>query len=174
MLAPRHSALCCKAFANMDTSNEMETDVLQVSSTSDERPTSQGPSHALAVIQTAAKASSESDSSPHVHGRNRSSGSVRSASAVALGSRHARTPSPYARNKAKPVMLSPVKPKLRYFRLLPTRVRSRLLWRIRLATRYLSILRVPHPQPQMVVALPPRHQRFTCVSINNWVWLCMG
>ena len=71
MLAPRHSALRCKAFANMDTSNEMDTDVLQVSSTSDERPTSQVPSHALAVIQTAAKASSESDSSPHVRGRNR-------------------------------------------------------------------------------------------------------
>ena len=107
MLAPRHSALHCKALANMDTSNEMDTDVLQVSSTSDERPTAQGPSHALAVIQTAAKASSESDSSPCVHGRNRSSGSVRSASDVALGSRHARTPSPYARNKAKPVMPLP-------------------------------------------------------------------
>ena len=111
MLAPRHFALHCKAFANMDTSNEMDTDVLQVSSTSDERPTSQVPSHALAVIQTAAKASSESDSSPHVRGRNRSSGSVRSASAVALGSRHARTPSPYARNKAKRVMPPPTQAK---------------------------------------------------------------
>ena len=50
----------------MDTSNEMETDVLQVSSTSDERPTSQVPSHALEVIQTSATASSESDSSPRV------------------------------------------------------------------------------------------------------------
>ena len=48
-------------------------------------------------------------------------------------------------------------------------MRSRRLWRIHLATRYLSILRVPHPQFQVVLALLPRHQRFTCISLGRIV-----
>ena len=126
--------------------------MLQVSPTSDERPASQVPSHVLAVIQASAKASSESDSSPRAHGRSRSSGSVRSASAVALGSRHAPAPTPYARNKAKPVMLPPLQatPAL----LPPPSYACEVAL---LATRYLSVLRVPLQQPQVVMAFPPRH-----------------
>ena len=116
--------------ANMDTSNGVETDLLQVSSnTNGDRLLRR--LGALAVIQTAAKAISESDSSLRARGRSRSIGSGRSAGAVALGSRHARTPSPYARIKAKPAI--PPTSSLRCYRLLPTLARSRKLWRIRSA-----------------------------------------